>query len=97
MSDLTAANCGCNDSCNGVSNANYNNGGCGCGGNGSSWIWILILLFFLNGNGFGRSGNNGCGCGTNGIGLFNNGGSCCDWLICILLLSSVCGGNGCNN
>ena len=72
---------------------------CGCNdnnGNGSNWIWILILLFFLNGNGFGRSGN-GCGCG-NGISLFNNGGSCCEWLICILLLSSVCGGNnGCNN
>ncbi len=90
MSDLTAANCGCNDSCNGVSTANCNNGGFS-----SSWIWILILLFFLNGNGFGRSGN-GCGCGcNNGISLFNNGGSCCEWLICILLLSSVCGGNGC--
>ena len=45
MSDLTASNCGCNDSYNGINTAS-NNGGC------SSWIWILILLYFLNGNGF---------------------------------------------
>ena len=85
MSDLTAANCGCND--------NYDIGRSNNNGGISSWIWILLLLFFLNGNGSGRGGN-GCGCGFgNGFGLFNNGGSCCDWLICILLLSSVCGGN----
>lgn len=84
MSDLTATNCGCNDSYNGISPANN---GCGM----SSWLWILILLFFLNGNTFGRS-NNGCGCG-NGFSLFNNGGSCCEWLVIILLLSSVCGNN----
>ena len=90
MSDLTATNCGCNDSCNGVSTANYNNGGCGCG---CSWIWILILLFAFGGNGFGRSGN-GCGCNNGGgFNLLNNNGSCCEWLIWILLLSTFCGGN----
>lgn len=84
MSDLSAANCGCNDYNNDVRTGN--NGGC-------SWIWILLILFFLNGNTFGRSGN-GCGC-NNGIGLFNNNGgnSCCEWLVIILLLSSVCGNN----
>ena len=83
MSDLTAANCGCNNDY-GVSPANEN-GGC-------SWIWILLLVFFFSGNGFGRSGN-GCGCNGNGIfGRSGNGNnSCCEWLIWILLLSTFCG------
>ncbi len=83
MSDLTAANCGCNNG-NG-----YNNTGL-FGGN-NSCIWIILLLLFCGGNG------NGCGCGGNG--LFGtrdgNGSSCCEWIILLLLLSSCCG--GCNN
>ncbi|MBQ4537039.1 MAG: chorion class high-cysteine HCB protein 13 [Lachnospiraceae bacterium] len=55
MSDLTAANCGCN-SCN-----NTNNNGI-MGGN--SCIWILLLLFCCGGNngcGNGILGGNSCG------------------------------------
>ena len=76
MSDLTATNCGCNDSC-GCANTQSNGGGCG------SWIWILLLLCCCNGNG----GNNcGCGCG-NGNSLFGGNGGGCEWIIWILLLS----------
>ncbi len=90
MSDLTATNCGCNDSC-GCASA-QNNGGC------NSWIWIILLLFCCN-------GNNGCGCGNScgcGSSLFGGNGSSCEWLIWILLISCFCGnggglfgGNGC--
>lgn len=92
MSDLTATNCGCNDSC-------------GCAQNnsifgGNSCIWIILLLLFCGGNNGGLFGNNGCGC-NNGCGntsLFSGNGGCCEWIIWILLLSSFCGnGCGCNN
>lgn len=95
MSDLTATNCGCNDSCGCAQN---NNGWGGC----NSWIWIILLLSCCNGGGF--FGNNGCGCNNNcgcnndcgcGNGLFG-GNSSCSWLIWILLISCFCGGNnGC--
>lgn len=52
MSDLTATNCGCSNSCNRSSN------GCGC-----MWI-ILLLLFCGNGCGNGISGLSGDGCGN---------------------------------
>ena len=37
MSDLTATNCGCNNSCG--------NNNCGNGIFGNSCIWIILLLF----------------------------------------------------
>ncbi|MCM1027746.1 MAG: hypothetical protein NC432_15075 [Roseburia sp.] len=89
MSDLTATNCGCNDSC-GCASAQNNNG---C----DNWIWIILLLYFCGGNS-GRNG--GCGCNDSGSGLFG-GNSGCEWIIWILLLSCFCGngslfgGNGC--
>ena len=81
MSDLTATNCGCNNSC-GCGNNN------GILGGGNSCIWIILLLFCCGGNGCGNGngilgGNNGCG----------NNNSCCDWIIWIILLSCFCGGN----
>lgn len=84
MSDLTATNCGCNDSC-GCAGAQNNNG---C----NSCIWIILLLFFCGGN--NGCGNNGCG--NNGCGILGGGNNgCCDWIIWILLLSCFCGnGNG---
>ena len=78
MSDLTATNCGCNDSC-GCASAQNNNGFSGC-------TWIILLLLFCGGNnGIGLFNNNGCGC--------NNGNNSCEWIIWILLLSSFCGCN----
>ena len=83
MSDLSAANCGCNNnnSCGCVSNSS-------CGKNSCSWLWIIILLSCC-GNGNGILGGNSCGdnCGNN-----NN---CCDIIIWLLLLSCFCG-NGNN-
>lgn len=79
MSDLTASNCGCNNTCN--------NGGF-FGGNGcESLIW-LILLTSCCGNGGGLFGGNGCGCGDN-----NN--SCCNLIWLILLFSCCGNGFGC--
>ncbi|MCM1183724.1 MAG: chorion class high-cysteine HCB protein 13 [Roseburia sp.] len=52
MSDLTASNCGCNNT-NSLSD------------NGCSWIWILILLSCCGGCGNGLFGNSGCGCNDN--------------------------------
>ena len=83
MSDLTATNCGCNNS----STWGGNNNGCGC-----NWIiWILLLSCFCGGNNNGcggiLGGNNGCGCND---GCSNNS---CEWLIWILLISCFCGGN----
>ena len=49
MSDLTATNCGCNNSCG--------NNNCGNGIFGNSCIWIILLLFC----GGGCGNNNGCG------------------------------------
>lgn len=87
MSDLTATNCGCNDTC-GRSGNNHNN--CGFGGN--SCIWIILLLFLCNGNGC----DNGCGCGS--FGMMGGGNNCCSILIWILLISCFCGnGFGCNS
>ena len=73
MSDLTATNCGCNNSCG--------NNNCGNGIFGNSCIWIILLLFC----GGGCGNNNGCGLlgSNNGCG----GNDCCEWLIWILLLS----------
>lgn len=93
MSDLTATNCGCNNSCECRNN----------GMMGGSCIWIILLLFFCNGNngcGNGILGGNSCNNGCNN-GCDNNG---CDWIIWIILLSCFCGngsglfgGNSCNN
>ena len=82
MSDLTATNCGCNNSCS-------NNNGCGNGLFGNSCIWIILLLFC------GGCGNNNSGCGL--LGNNNSGNDCCEWLIWILLLSCFCGGSCSNN
>ncbi len=84
MSDLTATNCGCNNSCgNGTSNTSGLFGGNNC-------IWLILLLLFCGGNGCGSNGisllsGNGCG---------NDGNSCCEWIIWLLILSSICGGSG---
>ncbi|MCM1191397.1 MAG: chorion class high-cysteine HCB protein 13 [Butyrivibrio sp.] len=88
MSDLTATNCGCNDSC-GCANAQNNNGFGGC-------FWIILLLLFCGNGTNSLSGGNGCGCGNGTSGLFGGNGGCCEWIIWILLLSYFCGnGNGC--
>lgn len=79
MSSLTSNNCGCG--CN---------NGTSLFSGGNSCMWIILLLLFCGGNG-------GCGC-NNGCGtsLFNNNGnSSCDWLIWILILSSLSNNNGC--
>lgn len=89
MSDLSAANCGCN-----------NNNSCGCGilsnscGNNCSWLWIIILLVVFCGgnNGIlgGNSCNDNCDCGHR-----HNNNNCCDIIIILVLLSVFCGnGNG---
>ena len=79
MSDLTATNCGCNNS-NGTSNASNGFFGGNCG-------WLILLLLFCGG-----------GCGNNGTSLLSNdGNSCCEWIIWLLILSCICGGNGNNN
>ena len=89
MSDLTAANCGCNENCGCARNNN-----CGFG----SWIWIILLLFCCNGNGMGGCRencgcNNDCGCGN---GMWGGNNNCCEWIIWILLISCFCGNNnGC--
>lgn len=81
MSDLTATNCGCNNS----STWGGNNGGC-------NWIiWILLLSCYGGNNGgcgFGNIlGGNSCGCDD------NCGNNSCEWLIWILLISCFCGNN----
>ncbi len=95
MSDLTATNCGCNDSCGCVGAQNNNGfGGCSC-------IWIILLLFLCGGNNGGFFGgncgcNSGCNSSCNNGGFFGGNGGCCEWIIWILLLSCFCGGNnGC--
>ncbi len=60
MSDLTAANCGCNN----CSSTFGNNNGC-------NWIWIILLLSCCGGNNGGFLGSNSCGCGCD-----NNNNSC---------------------
>lgn len=85
MSDLTATNCGCNNSCG------CNNNG-GILGGGNSCIWIILLLVFCGGCGNGMNGilggHNDCDCDN------NNG--CCDMLIWIILIFCFCGNNkGC--
>ena len=75
MSDLTATNCGCNNSCG--------NNNCGNGIFGNSCIWIILLLFC----GGGCGNNNGCGLLGNNNGC--GGNDCCEWLIWILLLSGI--------
>ena len=81
MSDLTATNCGCNNTSNWGGN-----GGC-------SWIiWILLLSCFCGGNGGGCGfgnilGGNSCGCGC------DDNNNSCEWLIWILLIICFCGGN----
>ena len=82
MSDLTATNCGCNNSCGNIN--------CGIGIFGNSCIWIILLRFC----GGGCGNNNGCGLLGNNNGC--GGNDCCEWLIWILLLSCFCGG-GCGN
>ena len=83
MSDLTATNCGCGNSCGCANNSNNGFGGC-------NFIWIILLLSCCGGcggNGNGILGGN-CGC-NDGCGNNNS----CDWLIWILLISCFCGGN----
>ncbi len=83
MSDLTATNCGCNNNGNGCNNT-------GLFGGNNSCLWIILLLLFCGGN-----NGNGCGCGGNGLfGASDGNGSCCEWIILLLILSSCC---GCNN
>lgn len=69
MSDLSATNCGCNNSCS------NNRSSCGFGGDNCCWIIILLLLCSGSGSGFGFN-NNGCG--------DNNGCSCILWILILL-------------
>ena len=54
MSDLSATNCGCNNSCS------NNRSGFGFGGDSCCWI-IILLLCCCGGFGSGFI-NDGCGC-----------------------------------
>lgn len=83
MSDLSATQCGCSGN---------DRSGFGCG----NWIWIILIIYFLNNCCGGDSRDDSCGCGCGGSGLSNlfggNGnGSCCEWIILLLVLSSCCG------
>ena len=78
MSDLSATNCGCNNSCNTNS------------GTGNNFLWIILLLSCCGGNGLfgnGCGGNNNSCCESiiwllllsncsGGNGLFGNGCGC---------------------
>lgn len=77
MSDLSATQCGCNNTREG------NNGCC-------SLIWLIILFSICgnNNDGCGCGGNNGLSLFNN-----NDGGCGCSSLIWLLLLLSCCGGN----
>lgn len=79
MSDLSATQCGCNNTREG------NNGCC-------SLIWLIILFSICGNNndgGCGCGGNNGLSLFNNN----NDGGCGCSSLIWLLLLLSCCGGN----
>ncbi|MBD5478950.1 MAG: chorion class high-cysteine HCB protein 13 [Lachnospiraceae bacterium] len=81
MSDLTAANCGCNNGCNNGCGTSLNN----LFGNSCNWIWIILLFSCFGGGNTSLFNNGGCGC--------NNENNSCEWLIWILLISCLCGNN----
>lgn len=79
MSDLSATQCGCQGN---------DRSGSGCG----NWIWIILIIYFLNNCCGGSSRDSSCGCG--GLsGLFDGNGSCCEWIIILLVLFCFCGNN----
>lgn len=100
-----ATNCGNSyDSCGqpvgvaGCNNYNYGNNNC-CGGfSGIIWLLLLCCGGFGYGGGYGGCGGGCCchddcccGSGYGGYGGFGNG---CGPLIWIIVLATLCGGNG---
>lgn len=81
MSDLTAANCGCNNGCGNTFSNTFSNS--------CNWLWIILLFSCFGGNG-GLFSNNGCGRNNE-----NNSCEWLIWILLISCLSgnndSCCG------